>query len=59
LWWDRNGFWLSQKRLEQERFPWSQTGEDARELSREQLSMLLQGIDFFKAHKRLYYKNVS
>jgi transposase len=21
LWWERNGFWLSQKRLEQEKFP--------------------------------------
>jgi transposase len=59
LWWDRNGFWLSQKRLEQERFPWPQTSEEVQELSREQLLMLLQGIDFFKAHKSVYYKNVS
>jgi transposase len=59
LWWDRNGFWLSQKRLEQDKFPWPQTSEDVHELSREQLLMLLQGINFFKAHKTLYYKNVS
>jgi transposase len=59
LWWDRNGFWLSQKRLEQDRFPWPQTSEEVQELSIEQLSMLLEGIDFFKAHKTLYYKNVS
>jgi transposase len=59
VWWDRNGFWLSQKRLEQEKFPWPQTDEQARELSEEELTMLLAGIDFFKAHKTLYYKNVS
>jgi transposase len=59
LWWDRNGFWLSQKRLEQDTFPWPQTSEEAMELSSEQLTMLLQGIDFFRAHKTLYYKNVS
>jgi transposase len=59
LWWDRNGFWLSQKRLEQDTFPWPETSEDAMELSSEQLQMLLAGIDFFKAHKALYYKKVS
>ena len=59
LWWDKNGFWLSQKRLEQEKFPWPENDKEAQELSREQLSMLLQGIDFFKAHKTLHYKNVS
>ena len=58
LWWDRNGFWLSQKRLEKEKFPWPDTSEAARELNGEELSMLLRGIDFFKAHKSLYYKKV-
>ena len=59
LWWERNGFWLSQKRLGQDWFPWPESEEEARELSAEELSMLLKGIDFFKAHKSLYYKNVS
>jgi transposase len=59
VWWERNGFWLSQKRLEQDRFPWPDTAEAVQELDREQLSMLLAGIDFFKAHKTLYYKKVS
>ena len=59
LWWDRNGFWLAQKRLEKEKFPWPETGEAAQELRAEELSMLLAGIDFFKAHKELYYKKVS
>jgi len=59
LWWERNGFWLAQKRLERDKFPWPETEEEAREISAEELSMLLRGIDFFKAHKTLYYKNVS
>ena len=58
VYWDKSGFWLSQKRLEKERFPWPETSEAARELSGEELSMLLQGIDFFKAHKTLFYKKV-
>jgi len=59
IWWDRNGFWLSQKRLEKDKFPWPFTSDAAEELSTEELSMLLKGIDFFKAHKALYYKKVS
>ena len=59
LWWDRNGFWLSQKRLEKDIFPWPQTEEAVLELRAEELSMLLRGIDFFRAHKELYYKKVS
>ena len=59
IWWDRNGFWLCQKRLEKEKFPWPETTQAAQELKSEELSMLLAGIDFFKAHKPLYYKKVS
>ena len=59
LWWDRNGFWLSQKRLEKDRYPWPLTSEAARELTCEELTMLLNGIDFFRAHKVIQYKNVS
>jgi transposase len=58
VYWEKTGFWLSQKRLEQDKYPWPQTSEAARELSGEELLMLLAGIDFFKAHKSLYYKKV-
>jgi transposase len=58
IWWDRTGFWLSQKRLEKDRFPWPESRAEAEELSAEALNMLLAGIDFFKAHKELYYKRV-
>ena len=58
VYWDNSGFWLSQKRLEKEKFPWPLTAEAARELSAQELKMLLAGIDFFKAHKTLNYKEV-
>jgi transposase len=58
VYWDKTGFWLSQKRLEKEKFPWPDTKEAAQELECEELKMLLAGIDFFKAHKELHYKKV-
>ena len=58
VYWDKSGFWLSQKRLEKDKFPWPNTSEAARELTGEELLMLLQGIDFFKAHKTLKYEKV-
>ena len=59
LWWDRNGFWLAQKRLERDKFPWPGTEEEAKEISAQELTMLLKGIDFFKAHQTLHYKKVT
>ena len=58
VYWDNTGFWLSQKRLEQDKFPWPSDASTAKEISGEQLQMLLKGIDFFNAHKVLYYKDV-
>jgi len=58
VYWDKTGFWLSQKRLEKEKFPWPYTLEAVQEINTEELKMLLSGIDFFKAHKTLYYKKV-
>jgi transposase len=59
VYWDNNGFWLCQKRLEKDSFPWPQDEAAVRELTAEQLQMLLAGIDFFKAHKTLHYKKVA
>ena len=58
LYWDRNGFCLWQKRLERDRFPWPQTSEAAREITIDELKMLLSGIDFFRAHRELKYSAV-
>jgi transposase len=59
VWWDKTGFWLAQKRLERDRFPWPESVAEAEELDAAQLRMLLSGIDFWKAHKPLGYQRVS
>jgi transposase len=59
LWWDNTGYWLCQKRLEKERWPWPGNEEEARELNGEEVHMLLKGIDFWKAHKGVPYKKVN
>ena len=55
LYWHKNGFCLWQKRLEKHKFPWPKEGEDARTLQKEELKMLLSGINFFNAHEELFY----
>lgn len=60
LYWDRNGFCLWSKKLEEKhRFPWPESEEAVREIDEQQLRWLLDGIDFFHAHKRLRYTKVS
>lgn len=59
LYWDRNGFCLWQKRLELDNFPWPRDGAEAQKITYEQLVMLLDGIDFFKAHKKLNFLSVQ
>jgi len=48
LWYDRNGFWLCYKRLEKGRLKFPNQIETVLELTREQLSWLLSGLDFTK-----------
>jgi len=59
IWWDKTGFWLCQKRLENDRFPWPTNEKEAMEITKEELSMLLAGINFFKAHKPLFYSKMT
>ena len=58
MYWDRNGFCMWMKRLEQDKFPWPRNKDEVKEITRKQLKMLLDGIDFFEAHKKLSYKTV-
>ena len=46
LWWDGDGLCLFAKRLERGRFVWPQATSGTISLSRAQLSMLLEGIDW-------------
>jgi transposase len=55
IYWDRNGFCLWLKRLEKDRFPWPDDEEAAREITKDEVAMLLRGIDFWREHKELHY----
>ncbi len=46
LWWDGDGLCLLAKRLERGRFVWPQATSGTVSLTRAQLSMLLEGIDW-------------
>jgi transposase len=59
LYWDRNGFCLWLKRLEKGRFPWPSTEYESDTIKYDELKMLLKGIDFFNAHKKLNFSRVT
>lgn len=59
LYWDRNGFCLWQKRLEKDKFPWPADEDEVKEITKDELFMILDGIDFFHLHKRLIFSAVS
>ncbi len=59
LFWDQNGFCLWQKRLEKDRFYWPDSEQEVVNISGQQLSWLLAGLDIGEAHKKLRYKQVS
>jgi transposase len=58
LYWDRNGFCLWMKRLEKDRFPWPSDDVEAKEIDRDQVLLLLRGIDFWREHRGLSYTTV-
>jgi transposase len=60
LGWERNGFWLLLKRLEQDRFVWPAIDE-VPTLTVEQLHWLLEGIDIgiVQRHPQRLYERVA
>ena len=53
LYWENNGYCLWQKRLDKDKFPWPD-GNGKKELTLQELKWLLEGIDFFKKHKKYF-----
>ena len=51
LWWDGDGLCLFAKRLERGRFIWPKAESGTVHLSRAQLSMLLEGIDWRRVER--------
>lgn len=58
---DRTGFWLLMKRLEQDRFVWPRRSQAVLELTAEQLRWLLDGIDIeaVQRHPVRQYQHVA
>jgi transposase len=52
LFWDRSGWWLCSKRLEKGTFAWPAAPVPSLELSAEQLTLLLSGIDLSATRTR-------
>lgn len=50
LYWDKNGFWLYYKRLEEGFFKWpdKDTGKSSIEVTNQQLSWLLDGLSIYQ-----------
>lgn len=61
LGWDRNGFWLLQKRLEDARFVWPREDTTVIELTVQQLHWLLDGIDLsaMRGHSAVSYQRAA
>jgi transposase len=61
LYWDRDGFAVWAKRLEEGTYamPFTQGGEMRRELSAQELGALLSGIDLSQAERRKRYRRKS
>lgn len=60
LWYERNGFCLWYKRLEQDRFVWPRGDEQTLKLSGQQLNWLLDGYDItqLRAHPTRRFSSV-
>ena len=52
LFWDRAGWWLCNRRLEEGTFAWPKSAQGSIELSAEELTLLLGGIDLERTKKR-------
>src|SRR5258706_6773086 len=56
LFWDSSGLWVCAKRLERGTFAWPQPGTAAVELSPEELTLLLGGLDLKEVSPRRWYR---
>lgn len=60
LWWDRNGFWLCQKRLERERFAWPKSASQVEEWGERELRWLVDGLEVTRVvgHQEVHYQTI-
>ena len=58
LYWDRTGFCLWVKRLEEATFPWTRKQKGVLSVERDKFKLLLKGIDIFRVHTEKRYISV-
>ena len=59
LYWDKSGFCMWIKRLEEETFPWTRKQNGVIEIERDKFKLLVKGIDIFREHRKLEYSAVA
>lgn len=59
LYWDKSGFCLWQKRLEKDQFKWPQIPKEVTNITGQELSWLIAGLNISQAHKPLKYSMIS
>jgi len=58
--WDRSGFWILYKRLEQGTFTWpADAPSDPVEMRSTDLALLLSGVDVAQTRRRRWYERVT
>ena len=55
IYWETGGYWVCAKRLERGTFAWPRIGESHVEMTREELALLLGGIDLCLTRRRPWY----
>ena len=59
IYYDKNGFCLWLKKLEESKFPWPKEIEnDVIEVSKKDMSMILDGINIWSRFKNVYFETV-
>ena len=56
LYWDGSGLWVCAKRLEKGTFAWPTAHADSIEMSREELVLLISGLDLASSRRRSWYR---
>jgi transposase len=59
LFYDSGGYWVCAKRLERGTFAWPEEGGTSLRMTREELALLLGGIDLVETKRRRWYKHAA
>jgi transposase len=57
MYWDGSGLWVCAKRLEKGTFAWPEISANSRELTREELVLLVAGLDLASTARRRWFRH--